>query len=208
MLTPQSILISESDIRYRVGEMGIQIANDYKKQELFLLCVLGGAVLFYADLARAIYRVHCQESAQPGIKSVGSVSLRFEFVQLSSYRNKTEPSAVELIHGGSDSLTNKHVLIVEDIVDKGRTLAFLLAHLKTLNLKTVKVCTLLNKPYARKVPVNIDYCGFDIPDVFVVGYGLDYAGKYRNFPYVAVLGETSEKQTGESLVYPGKGSAE
>ena len=115
------------------------------------------------------------------------VALRFEFVQLVSYHNSTQPSAVQLIHGGSDYLQHRHILIVEDIVDTGRTLNFLCEHLQTLNPKTVKVCTLLDKPSRRQEPVVVDYLGFEIPDTFVVGYGLDYAQQYRNLPYIAVL---------------------
>ncbi len=206
MLTPQFILISEIDIQRRVHELGIQIANDYKEQELVLLCVLSGAVMFYADLARAIYRAPLQVPLQSEIEAPLSAPgpLRFEFVQLSSYKRSTKPSEVELIHGGSDALTNKHVLIVEDIVESGSTLALLMEHLSSLNPKTVKVCVLLNKPSPRKIHVNIDYCGFEIPNVFVVGYGLDYDARYRNLPYIAALEGSADQHPGKSLVCPGK----
>ncbi len=170
MLEPQSILISESDIQQRVRELGAQISDDYADRELVLLGVLRGAVLFYADLARAI-----------------SLPLRFEFLQLASYYDDTKPSQVQLIRGGSDYLAGRHVLIVEDIVDTGHTLKFLIGHLHLLNPKTVKVCTLLDKPSRRETAVSVDYCGFEVPDAFVVGYGLDYAQKYRNLPYIAVV---------------------
>lgn len=180
---PESVLISESRLQSRIQELGAQIFTDYEDQELVLLGVLRGSVLFFADLARAIFR------AQPADQG-REVALRFEFVQLVSYHNSTKPSAVQLIRGGSDYLKQRHILIVEDIVDTGRTLAFLHEHLKALNPKTVKVCTLLDKPVQREVSVAVDYIGFEIPDAFVVGYGLDYAQQYRNLPYIAVLEST------------------
>ena len=180
---PESVLISESCLRNRIGELGAQISTDYENQELVLLGVLRGSVLFFADLARAIFRAQLTDSG-------GEVQVRFEFVQLTSYYNSTKPSRLQLIRGGSDYLEQRHVLIVEDIVDTGHTVKFLCEHLRTLNPKTVKVCTLLDKPSQRQVPVAIDYIGFEIPDAFVVGYGLDYAQQYRNLPYIALLDET------------------
>ena len=176
----ESILISESCLQNRICELGRQIFTDYKNQELVLLGVLRGSVLFFADLARAIFKA--QHNSQ-----TREVTLRFEFVQLTSYHDSTQPSTVQLIHGGSAYLKQQHVLIVEDVVDTGHTLNFLRQHLQTLNPKTVKVCTLLDKPSQRQVSVPIDYTGFEIPDTFVVGYGLDYAQQYRNLPYIAVL---------------------
>lgn len=177
---PESVLISESRLQSRIQELGAQIFTDYENQELVLLGVLRGSVLFFADLARAIFRAQLADQGK-------EVALRFEFVQLVSYHNSTKPSAVQLIRGGSDYLKQRHILIVEDIIDTGRTLAFLYEHLETLNPKTVKVCTLLDKPVQRQVSVAVDYIGFEIPDAFVVGYGLDYAQQYRNLPYIAVL---------------------
>ncbi len=179
-LLPESVLISESNLQHRIHELGRQIVTDYDNQELVLLGVLRGSVLFFADLARAIFRAQLENPTR-------EVQLRFEFVQLMSYHNNSQPSAVELIREGTDYLKQRHVLIVEDIVDTGHTLKFLSEHLQTLKPKTVKVCTLLNKPSQRQVPVAIDYIGFEIPDTFVVGYGLDYAQQYRNLPYIAVL---------------------
>ncbi len=180
---PESVLISESRLQSRIQELGAQIFTDYENQELVLLGVLRGSVLFFADLARAIFRAQLADQGR-------EVALRFEFVQLVSYHNSTKPSAVQLIRGGSDYLKQRHILIVEDIIDTGRTLEFLHEHLKPLNPKTVKVCTLLDKPVQRQVSVAIDYIGFEIPDAFVVGYGLDYAQQYRNLPYIAVLEST------------------
>lgn len=181
--SPESVLISESHLQNRIHELGVQIVTDYENQELVLLGVLRGSVIFFADLARAIFRAQLENS-------VREVSPRFEFVQLVSYHNSTQPSTVELIRGGTDYLEQRHVLIVEDIVDTGHTLKFLCEHLWTLKPKSIKVCTLLDKPSQRQVPVNIDYIGFEIPDTFVVGYGLDYAQQYRNLPYIAVLEST------------------
>ena len=177
---PESVLISESHLQNRIHELGAQIATDYENQELVLLGVLRGSVIFFADLARAIFSAQLENP-------VKEVRLRFEFVQLMSYQDSTKPSAVELIRGGTDYLEQRHILIVEDIVDTGQTLKFLREHLWTLKPKTIKVCTLLDKPSQRQVPVAIDYTGFEIPDTFVVGYGLDYAQQYRNLPYIAVL---------------------
>ena len=177
---PESVLISESCLQNRIHELGMQIFTDYENQELVLLGVLRGSVLFFADLARAIFKAQYESQDR-------TVALRFEFVQLMSYHDSMKPSTVQLIRGGSDYLEQQHVLIVEDIVDTGRTLSFLCEHLQTLNPKTIKVCTLLDKPSQRQVPVAIDYIGFEIPDTFVVGYGLDYAQQYRNLPYIAVL---------------------
>ena len=180
---PESVLISESCLRNRIDELGAQISTDYENQELVLLGVLRGSVLFFADLARAIFSAQLTDSDR-------KVQVRFEFVQLTSYHNSTRPSRIQLVRGGSAYLEQQHVLIVEDIVDTGQTVGFLYEHLQTLNPKTVKVCTLLDKPAQRQVPVAIDYIGFEIPDAFVVGYGLDYAQQYRNLPYIALLEET------------------
>ncbi len=177
---PESVLISESCLQNRIRELGAQIFTDYENKELVLLGVLRGSVLFFADLARAIFKAQDENRTR-------EVALRFEFVQLMSYQDSTRPSTVKLIRGGSDYLTERHILIVEDIVDTGRTLTLLCEHLQTLNPKTVKVCALLDKPSQRQVPVVVDYIGFEIPDTFVVGYGLDYAQQYRNLPYIAVL---------------------
>ena len=176
----ESVLISESHLQNRIHELGTQIVTDYENQELVLLGVLRGSVLFFADLARAIFRAQLEDPAR-------EVQLRFEFVQLMSYRNNTKSLTVELIQGGSACLKQRHVLIVEDIVDTGHTLKFLCEHLQTLKPKTVKICTLLNKSSQRQIPVPIDYIGFEIPDIFVVGYGLDDVQQYRNLPYIAVL---------------------
>lgn len=172
---PNSVLISESKIQNRIRELGKQITQDYENQELVLICVLRGATLFFADLVREI-----------------SLPLRFEFLQTSSYNDTTEPSKnIELIRHGKNYVKQKHVLIVEDIIDTGQTLSFLIKYLQPLKPKTIKVCTLLDKPSQRQFSVSVDYIGFEIPNVFVVGYGLDYSQMYRNLPYIAVLESTT-----------------
>lgn len=168
---PKNVLISETQIRKRIRELGMQISKDYENQELVLVCVLRGAALFFADLAREI-----------------SLPLRFEFLQTSSYHDSTEPSKkIQFIRAGSDYVKHRHVLIIEDIIDTGQTLKFLVEHLQTLNPKTIKICTLLDKPSRRQVSVSVDYIGFEVPNVFVVGYGLDYGQLHRNLPYIAAL---------------------
>lgn len=173
---PNNVLISEAQIRGRIRELGKQISQDYKNQELVLVCVLRGATLFFADLVREI-----------------SLPLTFEFLQTSSYNDSTEPSKnIEFIRAGDNYIKHKHVLIIEDIIDTGQTLEFLVKNLQTLNPTTIKICTLLDKPSRRQFSVSVNYIGFEIPNVFVVGYGLDYRQMYRNLPYIAVLDATSE----------------
>lgn len=179
-LRPDSILISETALQQRVRELGAEIFADYENEELVLLGVLRGSVLFFADLARALFKA---QQARPD----RAAFLRFEFVQLTSYPHSTERARVQLVQGGSDYLKDRHLLIVEDIVDTGHSLRFLSEHLQALNPKSVSICTLLDKPAHRQVPVSIDYIGFEIPDTFVVGYGLDYAQAYRHLPYIATL---------------------
>lgn len=171
-----SILISESQIRNRIQELGQQITQDYKNQELVLICVLRGATLFFADLVREI-----------------SLPLSFEFLQISSYYDSTEPSKnIEFIKAGDNYVKHKHVLIIEDIIDTGQTLQYLVNYLKTLKPTTIKICTLLDKPSRRQVSVSVNYIGFEIPNVFVFGYGIDYRQMYRNLPYIAAIDATSE----------------
>lgn len=166
----QSVLITESQIEKRVHELGNQISSDYDDSDLVLVCVLKGAILFFADLIRTL-----------------AVPARYEFVQLASYHNDTKSSRVQMIQGLYQDLFRADVLIVEDIVDTGMTLDLLLNHIESFEPTSVKVCSLLDKPDRREVPVTIDYLGFEIPDTFVVGYGLDYAQHYRNLPYIGVL---------------------
>ena len=165
----QSILISESQIQERVHELGRQISEDYKNRNLVLICVLKGAVVFLADLIRVL-----------------SIPARCEFIQLASYEEGTESSGcIQEVQGLDGDFHRSDVLIVEDIVDTGQTLRVLLTQVKALKPASVKVCSLLNKPTRRKEATAIDYVGFEVPDAFVVGYGMDYAQEYRNLPYIA-----------------------
>ena len=165
------ILVPAEDLTARVAQLGQQIRGDYAGRTPVLVGVLKGAVVFLADLMRAI-EAPCE----------------CDFIALSSYGASTRSSGiVELTKDLSVPIEGRDVLIVEDIVDTGRTLAYLLRNLETRQPESVRVCTLLDKAARREVPVSLDYVGFTIPDEFVVGYGLDFAGLYRNLPYVAVL---------------------
>lgn len=169
----KEILISQEELKQKVLELGKQISKDYQGEEIVLVCVLKGAVMFFSDLVRSI---------------VGDVTI--DFISCSSYGNSTVSSGVVRIMKDLDtSVEGKNVIVVEDIVDTGTTLHYLLENLKSRKAKSVRLATLLNKPDRRKVDVHVDYSGFVIPDLFVVGYGLDYAQQYRNLPYVGVLKE-------------------
>jgi hypoxanthine phosphoribosyltransferase len=168
---PLEVLHSEEQIRSRVREIGEQIQADYQGKELVLLCVLKGAILFAADLARAI-----------------DLPLSLDFISLSSYGEATESSGVVKITSDlTKPIEGKHVLIIEDIIDTGLTMSFLLENLQARHPASLKVCTLLEKPSRAKTKVPIDYKGFVIEDKFVVGYGLDFDEKYRNMPFIGVM---------------------
>jgi hypoxanthine phosphoribosyltransferase len=165
-------LISAEKIAQRVGELGQQIAEHYQGEELVLVGVLKGSFLFIADLARAI----------------PSTEVRIDFLGLASYGDETKSSGVvQITTDLTRPVEGKHVLVVEDIVDTGLTMDYLMDNLKTRHPASVKLCSLLHKPSRQKKQVPIDYLGFTIPDLFVVGYGLDYAQRYRNLPYLGVL---------------------
>lgn len=168
----EEILISKEEMQKKVVELGAQISEDYKGQDLVLVCVLKGGVVFHADLMRAI-----------------TIPVDMDFMAVSSYGVSTKSSGVVRIIKDLDiDIKNKHVLIVEDIVDTGLTLAHLKELLKTRGPLSVKICTALDKPSRRKAKdLEIEYRGIEIPDKFVVGYGLDYAEKYRNLPDVCIL---------------------
>ena len=167
----QRVLIPAADLTARVGELGRQIRHDYAGRTPMLVGVLKGAVVFLADLMRAI-----------------DAPCDCDFIAVSSYGASTRSSGVvELTKDLSVPIEGRDVLVVEDIVDTGRTLAYLLRNLETRQPGTLRVCTLLDKVSRREVPVPLDYVGFTIPDEFVVGYGLDFAGLYRNLPYLGVL---------------------
>ncbi len=167
----EEILISPEDLAARVVELGEQISRDYEGKELVLVPVLVGASVFAADLLRSL-----------------SIPVVIDFVAISSYGTDTRSSGVVRILKDLDlSVESKHVLIVEDIIDTGLTLNYLIDNLRARNVASLKVCALLNKPSRHKVPAAANYLGFTVPDKWVVGYGLDYAQKYRNLPYVGVL---------------------
>jgi hypoxanthine phosphoribosyltransferase len=165
-------LISREKIAQRVAELGAQIASDYAAQELVLVGVLKGSFLFMADLARAI----------PG------EDVLVDFLGLASYGDATRSSGVVQITADlTKPIEGKHVLVVEDIVDTGLTMEYLLDNLRTRHPASVKLCALLHKPDRAVKQIAIDYLGFTIPDLFVIGYGLDFAQRYRNLPFIGVL---------------------
>lgn len=167
----EKCLISREQIAEKVALLGQQISGDYRGKDLIVVGILKGAVVFLSDLIREI-----------------SIPLYIDFMAVSSYGSSTESSGVVRILNDLDmSIEGMHVLIVEDIVDTGLTLKYLVENLKNRKAASVKVCTLLEKPARRKVKVDLDYNGFVIPDEFAVGYGLDYNNKYRNLPGIYVL---------------------
>lgn len=164
-------LISEADVDAKIAELGKKISEDYEGESVFLLCILKGGVFFTTELAKRI-----------------SVPVSMDFMSVSSYGAQTESSGVVRIVKDLDtSIEGKNVLVVEDIIDTGRTLAYLMDNLKQRNPKSLKLCALLDKPERRVTEVAVDYRGFRIPDEFVVGYGMDYDQKYRNLPYIGVV---------------------
>ena len=172
----KSVLLSEDEIQVRVAELGTLVGEHYRAavadgQDLLLVTVLKGAVMFVTDLARAI-----------------PLPTQLEFMAVSSYGSSTSSSGVVRILKDLDrDINDRDVLIVEDIVDSGLTLKWLLRNLATRHPRSLRVCTLLRKPDAVRVDLDIDYIGFDIPNEFVVGYGLDYAERYRDLPYIGTL---------------------
>jgi hypoxanthine phosphoribosyltransferase len=166
-------LVTREDLERRVRELGGEISRDYDGKDLFLVGVLKGAVFFLSDLMRAI-EVPCE----------------VDFMAVASYGSSTDSSGVVRILKDLDAtIEGKDVLIVEDIIDSGLTLSYLLRTLKAREPRSLEVCALLTKPERREVDLPIRYTGFEIPNKFVIGYGLDHAEKYRNLPYVAVLQE-------------------
>jgi len=166
-----SVLISEEDIRVKVKELGKRITHDYEGASPLLVGILKGAGIFMADLVREI-----------------RLPVQLDFMSISSYGPDTKSSgAVRIIKDLDESIAGRHVIIVEGIVDTGLTVGYLLRNLGAREPRSLKLCTLLDKPARRIVEVKIDYKGFDIPDHFVVGYGLDYKQSYRNLPFIATL---------------------
>ncbi len=169
----EKVLITQEQLQARVADMGAQISRDYAGKELMLVCILKGANLFLADLVRQI-----------------SLPVSYDFVAVSSYGADTKSSGVvRILKDLDESVESRHVLVIEDIVDTGLTLrlSYLLENLRSRRAASVKVCTLLDKPSRRRVDVPVDYRGFEVQDQFVVGYGMDYQGRYRNLPYIGLL---------------------
>ena len=164
-------LISEEKVNERIRELGAQISKDYAGKSVHLVCILKGAAAFACELAKRI-----------------ELPVEMEYMRCSSYGNETESSGVVKIDLDLDRpIRDKNILVVEDIIDTGRTMDYLLKILKARGAADVKLCALLDKPDRRVADVSIDYTGFVIPDEFIVGYGLDYAQKYRNLPYIGIL---------------------
>jgi hypoxanthine phosphoribosyltransferase len=173
MRDPQigEILVQPDDLKQKVRDLGAQISADYGERDLLMVCVLKGAVFFLADLMRAI-----------------DIPCEVDFMAVSSYGSETDSSGVVRILKDLDRpIAGRDVLIVEDIVDSGLTLQYLLRNLGARNPASLEVCALLTKPDRRKIELPTRYVGFEIPDKFAIGYGLDHAERYRNLPYVAAL---------------------
>jgi len=167
----EQVLFTERKLKNRVKKLGEMITADYQGKDLVVISVLRGSYIFMADLTRCI-----------------DLPCTVDFMAVSSYgKGTTSSGQVNIIKDLSDSVEGKDVLVVEDILDTGNTLSYLLEILKARNVASLKLCTLLDKPDRRKKPIKADYTGFTIPDAFVVGYGLDYAEKYRNLPYIGIL---------------------
>ncbi len=165
------VLLSEEEVDKKIEEIGARISKDYQGKAVHMICILKGGIFFTCELAKRI-----------------SVPVSMDFMSVSSYGADTKSSGVvKIIKDLDEPLDGKDVLIVEDIIDSGRTLSYLIEIFKKRNPKSVRLCTLLDKPERRVTDVKVDYVGFNIPDKFVVGYGLDYNQKYRNLPYIGVV---------------------
>lgn len=165
------VLISEEQINQRVKELAEQISKDYEGKSVHLICILKGSVFFSCDLAKRI-----------------TVPVTMDFMSVSSYGNERVSSGrVRIVKDLDESIQDKDVLIIEDIIDSGRTLAYLVELLSTRSPRSLNICTLLDKPERRVTDVEVKYVGFEIPDEFVVGYGLDDQQNYRNLPFVGVI---------------------
>ena len=167
----QEVLFSEEQLKNRVREIARQITADYQGKEIMLISVLRGSFVFMADLCRAI-----------------DLPCTVDFMAVSSYGKGTKSSGqVQITKDLSEDISDRHIIVVEDILDSGNTLSYLLKILENRHPASIRLCTLLDKPDRRVKPVEVHYSGFTIPDAFVVGYGLDYAEKYRNLPYIGIL---------------------
>ena len=165
------VLLTEEEVDARIQAIGDQISRDYEGRQVHLVCVLKGGSFFMCELAKRI-----------------RVPVSLDFMSVSSYGSETKSSGVvKIVKDLDETLAGKDVIVVEDIVDSGRTLSYLMEMLKDRKPASLRLCTLLDKPERRGVDVHVDYTGFEIPDEFVVGYGLDYDQKYRNLPYIGIV---------------------
>ena len=166
-----SVLLSEEEVDARIKAIGEQISKDYEGKQIHMICILKGGTFFMCELAKRI-----------------SVPVSLDFMAVSSYGGDTKSSGVvKIVKDLDEAIQGKDVLVVEDIVDSGRTLSYLLEMLRDRKPASLRLCTLLDKPDRRVIDVPVDYTGFQIPDEFVVGYGLDYDQKYRNLPYIGII---------------------
>jgi hypoxanthine phosphoribosyltransferase len=169
----KKVLLDEETIQKRVKELADQISNDYKDEGVMFIGILKGSIAFMADLMKAM-----------------SIDIQIDFMAVSSYGASTKSTGVVRILKDLDAdIKDKNILIIEDIIDTGTTLKYLVGYLNSRGPKSIKICSLLDKPERRKADVKADYMGFTIPDEFVVGYGLDYAEWYRGLPYIGILKE-------------------
>lgn len=169
------ILLTKEQIQKRVEELGKQISKDYEGKAPILICVLKGAVCFFSDIVRNL-----------------SIPISMDFVRFSSYRNATESGDLVLVNDIKSEIEGKDVIVIEDVVDSGKTLSYFIGLLKKRNPASVKICAFLDKPERRACNVNVDYTGFTLNCNFVIGYGLDYAERFRELPYLAEVGSIKD----------------
>ena len=166
-----SVLLTEQEVDKRIQELGEQISKDYEGKQVHLICILKGGSMFLCELAKRI-----------------TLPVSLDFMSVSSYgKDMMSSGVVKIVKDLDDPIKDKHVIVVEDIVDSGRTLSYLLEMLGKREPASIAICTLLDKPERRVTDVKVDYTGFQIPDEFVVGYGLDYDQRYRNLPYIGIV---------------------
>lgn len=165
------VMITEEEVDKRIAQLAEQISRDYEGRAVHLVCILKGSIFFTCELAKRL-----------------TIPVTLDFISVSSYGNDTKSSGVvRMVKDLDEPLEGKDVIVIEDIIDSGRTLSYLLENLSSRNPGSLRLCTLLDKPDRRVTDVKVDYTGFEIPDEFVIGYGLDYAQRYRNLPYIGVM---------------------